>query len=377
MLDSTTLPGFIADIYDAALDSSRWMGVLEKSAKYVRGSAASFFIRDIAQKQGDSSHHYGTDLHYKQLYFDKYFALDPLNSAYLFLNVGEVVSCSNIIPYSEFLESRFYKEWAQPQGIVDNVLTILDKSATSVAGFVIFRHERDGLADESARERMRLIAPHVRRAVLISKAIDLRTTKADQLTATLDGVSAGMFLVDAQARLVHANAAGRTMLLTGDFFRSANGRLVAADRAVDLTLRDTVELAGAGDGALGIKGIDLPVSSSDGERYVVHVLPLTSGRRRGAGATFGVVAAVFIRKAMLDLPSAPEVIANAYGLTPSELRVMLALVQIGGVPDVSHALGVAETTVKTHLSRIFKKTRTARQADLVKLVASYTDPLAG
>jgi DNA-binding CsgD family transcriptional regulator len=55
---------------------------------------------------------------------------------------------------------------------------------------------------------------------------------------------------------------------------------------------------------------------------------------------------------------------------------MLANVDIGGVPEVAAALGVAETTVKTHLSRLFEKTGAGRQADLVKLVAGFSTPLA-
>jgi hypothetical protein len=35
--------------------------------------------------------------------------------------------------------------------------------------FGVFRHERDGLADEDTRRRMRLIVPHIRRAALIGK----------------------------------------------------------------------------------------------------------------------------------------------------------------------------------------------------------------
>ena len=54
-----------------------------------------------------------------------------------------------------------------------------------------------------------------------------------------------------------------------------------------------------------------------------------------------------------------------YRLTPTELRVLLAIVDIGGVPEVAAALGVAVTTVKTHLGRLFEKTGVARQADLV------------
>jgi DNA-binding CsgD family transcriptional regulator len=51
--------------------------------------------------------------------------------------------------------------------------------------------------------------------------------------------------------------------------------------------------------------------------------------------------------------------------------VLFAIVQIGGVPEVAPVLGISEQTVKSHLHRIFEKTSTKRQADLVKLVASY------
>lgn len=75
------------------------------------------------------------------------------------------------------------------------------------------------------------------------------------------------------------------------------------------------------------------------------------------------------------VPSAFEVIGKTFKLTPAELRVLLAIVELGGVPEVAAALGVADTTVRTHVSRLFEKTGTARQADLVKLVAGYATPL--
>jgi DNA-binding CsgD family transcriptional regulator len=114
-----------------------------------------------------------------------------------------------------------------------------------------------------------------------------------------------------------------------------------------------------------------------GDRYVGHVLPLTSGARRRAGRTYAAVAALLVRKAGLGVPSAFEVISKVFTLTPTELRVLLAIVEVGGTPEVAEALGVAVTTVKTHLGRLFEKTGTARQADLVKLVAAYATPLGG
>ena len=43
--------------------------------------------------------------------------------------------------------------------------------------------------------------------------------------------------------------------------------------------------------------------------------------------------------------------------------------------ETADRLGVSVNTVKTHLQKIFAKTNTARQADLVRLVARSTAPL--
>jgi DNA-binding CsgD family transcriptional regulator len=75
-------------------------------------------------------------------------------------------------------------------------------------------------------------------------------------------------------------------------------------------------------------------------------------------------------------PPVPEVIGKLYSLTPAELRVLLAIVDVGGIPEVAAAFGVADSTIRTHVGRLFDKTGTARQADLVKLVAGFSTPLA-
>jgi DNA-binding CsgD family transcriptional regulator len=92
---------------------------------------------------------------------------------------------------------------------------------------------------------------------------------------------------------------------------------------------------------------------------------------RRFGLIYGAVAAMFVRKAALDLPSPPVAIAQQFQLTPAELRVLFSIVEIGGVSEVADVLGISEATVRTHLHRLFEKTGTGRQADLVKLVAGY------
>jgi DNA-binding CsgD family transcriptional regulator len=135
--------------------------------------------------------------------------------------------------------------------------------------------------------------------------------------------------------------------------------------------------AASGDAAIGTRGIALPLRAQDGSHYLAHVLPLTSGTRRLAGMAYSAAAALFICKVATETPSAPEIIARAYRLTPTELRVLLAIVEVGGVPETAVALGVAESTIKTHLNHLFEKTGAGRQADLVKIVAGFATPLIG
>jgi DNA-binding CsgD family transcriptional regulator/PAS domain-containing protein len=370
------LSALIADIHDAALDPSLWIDVLAKAARFVGGPAASLSSTDAAGTSGNRVYCHGIDPHYWRLYLDQYVALDPTSTGHFFAEIEEPIATADVIPYGEFVETRFYREWARPQGLVDVVAAVLDKTVMSAAMFRVFRHERDGVTDDATRRRMRLIAPHIRRAMLVARLIKLKTEEAETFADTLDGLSAGVILVDADGQIVHANAAGHVILGAGDFLRATGGRLIAGDAQADLALRDIFTTAGNGDFALGIKGIALPLTASDGKRHVAHVLPLTSGARYRTGIST-TTAALFVHKTALKTPSRPDVIASTYKLTPTELRVLLAIVEIGGVPEVADALGIAESTVKTHLGRLFEKTGAARQADLVKLIAGFSSPLVG
>jgi DNA-binding CsgD family transcriptional regulator len=377
MHETERLSALIGDIYDAALDPTLWVGVLAESAAFVGGPAASLYSRDVAKRTMAAAYQYGLDPRYVQLAEQKYIKLDPTALGYFIADIEQPVCTSDVMPYDEFLASRFYQEWGKPQGLVDTVHAMLDKSVTSSAALVVFRHQRDGLVNDEARRRMRLVVPHFRRAVLIGKVIDLKGAEAASLDDTLDGINAGMFLIDAAGRVVHANLAGHVMLDAADVLRAEKGRLVVNDPEAVQVLADTFASAGNGDAALGVKGIAVPLFSRNGERHIANVLPLTSGARRRAGVSYAAAAALFVYKAGLATPSPPEVIAKAYKLTPMELRVLLAVVEVGGVPEVAEALGIAETTVKTHLGNVYKKTGRSRQADLVKLVAEFSNPLVG
>jgi len=376
MVDSEFLSQLIGDIYDAALDSSLWVGVLEQATQFIGGISAGIYWKDITV-QGELHYVYNVEPSSVDAYFNKYIRFDPSLTAQFFFEVGEIYNTTNVLPYSEFVETTFYKEWVKPNGWADHLAATLDKSATSFAQFGVFRNERLGLADDDMRQRMRLLVPHIRRAVLIGNVIDLQKEKAGSLSDAFDALDASVFLLDNHCHIAFANTAAQALLDDATILRTVNNALIAVDPYAARLLRDVIAAAGDGDGAVGTDGVAIPLSGKVGQNWVADILPLTSGARRQAGGRHSAVAAVFVRKVSMATSYPTEVAARQFRLTPSEVRVLDAVLKVSGVPKIAEVLGISEATVKTHLQNIFEKTGVRRQADLIKLVAAHARPLPG
>ena len=371
-MDDQGLTQMIGEIYDAVLESSRWSIVLAKIAKFVGGQAAGLLSKDAVSKSGNVYYQAGIDPCYVQLYSETYWKFDPV-ARLPDCEVEQIVSVPDLVSYNDFRVGRFYREWAEPQGWVDAANAVLEKTKTSCVYLAVLRNAAAGMVDDEMRRRMKLIVPHVRRAVRTGKVIDLKQAEAATFADILDGLSPAVILVDAEGKIVHGNAASQTVLEKGDFLRSVQGRLTATDAQADEALHGAIVAAGADTGE---KASAVPlIGGSRTDRFVAHVLPLTIGEQRKIGPTSKAVAALFVRKAEFETAPPSEVIGKTYNLTPTELRVLRAIVKLGGVRQVAGNLGVADTTVKTHLGRLFEKTGVSRQADLIKLVAGYSSIL--
>jgi DNA-binding CsgD family transcriptional regulator len=371
MAEAEEISRLIGDIYDASLDAALWPQAFDGIRDFLGDCTATLISQDAITKNIDLHFMLGHDQGYVDLYLERYFKINPLFPPAMFLDIERIQTVSDAVPLQEFCRSRFAREWLVPQGSCDSVFSTVEKSAIGCTVFMTMRRLSEGFCDDDMRRRFGLILPHVRRALLIGNVIDRHRVEAATLADSLDTLASGMFIVNGTGRIVHANASGYAMVAEARVVRAPSGRLTANDPAADQTLLDIFTTAENGDTALGRRGVAVPLKARDDERYVAHVLPLTSGARRNAGISYGAVAAIFLRKAGLDLPSPPIVIAQEFQLTPAELRVLFSIVEIGSVSEVADVLGISEATVRTHLHRLFEKTGAGRQADLVKLVAGY------
>jgi DNA-binding CsgD family transcriptional regulator len=367
----------IGDIYDAALDPALWPETLRKICEFLGGEAAALVSQD-AVGTGRFYYSWGDDPDQTRLWREKYCKLNPIVVPMSLLKVGEVRSASQLISREQLQATRFYKEWLSQTGYGDNTIAIIEKSPAAVT-CLIATHSIRVWGNPKPVRRMELLVPHVRRAVAIGDVIQRHKIEAETLSSAIDAVSAGVFLMGEAGSVVRANVAARAMLAAGDILYLHHGAL--AVRGTGASQHPLIEaIAGAmrDDVVVGPHGVAIPLAADSADRYVAHILPLTSGARRRAGRASQAGAAVFVHKAAVGGLLPLEAMAKQFALSAAELRVLAVVIEIGGsVPEIADVLGVSEPTVKTHLRRLFDKTGTRRQADLIRLLAGYASPLVG
>ncbi|SFH94888.1 helix-turn-helix transcriptional regulator [Bradyrhizobium sp. cf659] len=373
ILQANRFSSLVGEIYDAAANPALRSAALEQVSNFVGGCAATILSRDTAGLSIEIHEHFGTDIRFRQLYRDRYVELDPLLDRHLDLAAGQTVGVTDIMPHSDFVATSFYREWVEPQGAIDLATAMLERSDARTTILQVLRHRSRGIVDDAMRERMHLLAPHIQRSRVMGRQIRARSHTVDDLADVLDGLSTAICLLDAEGRVVHANAACRQLFADANLLAMVGDRIVARNTQVDKIFRGLFEIsADAEIHSTSRRQIEL-VTSSDGDHYLLHAFSLRRERHLPRDVAASVL---FVQRATMVSSLVPDAIAAAFRLTPSELRVLMAIVEIGGVPDIAAKLGIAETTVKTHLGRLFEKTGAGRQADLVKIAAGFAVPFA-
>jgi DNA-binding CsgD family transcriptional regulator len=94
---------------------------------------------------------------------------------------------------------------------------------------------------------------------------------------------------------------------------------------------------------------------------------------RGAAAlTFSIaapVAAIFVSDPESEPATPATMLRTFYGFTPAETRLASELLKDRTVEESAQTLGISINTARTQLTRLFEKTGTRRQSELVRLLA--------
>jgi DNA-binding CsgD family transcriptional regulator/PAS domain-containing protein len=372
-----TFSKLVEAIYASALNPAQWTTVGQLLAEATGSLLAGVGILDASTSQFEQVYGYGIP----EGYFERYAETVPLNPLLPYATLGQpgdFVVNSAIISEAEQMETPFYEAFMKPLGLRDSMILVCLRSGPRVAFLAINRAIGQPLYGEAEQDLLRLLSPHICRAFTICDVFDLRAVKTEGLEAALDGLTAGVFLIDAHGQVLHMNRAAEGMAQSGRSVMVRDGQLWP----VNATSRGTLSATFVRGSTFGLSrateesAIALETEDGGGTGMMATLLPLGRPIAWAERAPYAAAWAVFVQDPRVATPLPGEAFGRLYRLTPAELRVALALAP-GLTPEqAATMLGLSPATVRSHVQRIFTKTGTNRQADLVRLMMATMPPVA-
>lgn len=355
-------------IYEAAFLPEHWNLVLRQASELSQSASAQlFFFSENAPPRG-------TTLENLRTLFDT------------FIN-GDMWKCSDSVqkmcalqPASfvcvdDFTSSREIQNdpariMLREFGIGAHLCSAIAMPTGELATFVFQKWTRDGGFTREAIDRLDGLRPHLARASLVSGRLRVERAQATACALEIMGLPAAV--LSATGRVMAANAHLERM--DAALLPVAHGGLAIADRDADRLFQEMMLRMQQRDATGG--SIPLP-SIAGTPAFVVHLLPL----RRAAHDIFAnadtLVLATPITPSAL-VPSA-SLLHALFDLTPTEARLASDLACGLTLSDCAIRQHVTVKSARTYLERIFRKTGTRRQSQLVamlKTVQPLTAPPA-
>lgn len=213
------------------------------------------------------------------------------------------------------------------------------------------------------------LVPHLQRAMVIHRRLaDAELEQATNLE-TLNGLGLGVILLSRRGTVTVMNDMARAMISATDTLKcSGQGQLTSTNVRDDARLQGLIAsackanrnsiVAGGGAMRLGRSGTSLPLE--------LFAAPLRL--RKFALSPDMPTSVLFVRDPdSVSLPVAR--LQQLYDLTLAEARVAQRLGSGESVSDLSVSLGIAVSTVRTHIRHLLDKTGAKNLSDLTRRIA--------
>jgi len=356
------LEPLLEQIHDAALGTLPWETALSSVTKLFRVNSAVIAVE--LKHGGGWGVSTGVDARIHADYFEHYAGIHPLAARASAAPVGSVLTDRMLMPKAEFQHTEFYADWARRSQFDEMLNVRLASSERGVVGMGLTRSSRAGEFEAADFALVRRLAPHLRRAIATYQQLEGVLSSRQGMAEALDYMRRGVFGLDLTGRIVFANQAARLLLAAGDVLR-ADGGLLAANRPDRTTVLQRMVRSAALGGVTRVLALPRP---NGGLPLMLETVPMGSS-----------VAPLGLRPppAVLLLIDDPEndgaptaaALREHYGLTTTEAAMAIHAARGAGLGAVAQVLGIAPSTARSHLKRVFDKTGTHRQAELAWLLA--------
>jgi DNA-binding CsgD family transcriptional regulator len=282
--------------------------------------------------------------------------------------VNRVVRERDLVGEAAWLGSEVYHDLALPNGIAQIMSAKLESAPTAAGPFLSFFRAPDApLFDDAVMQSYSRILPHLQRAVRLQQRFDAGPQPLHGWSLTmLDQLSAGLFLLDGEGRLIHANTVGRAMLASRDGLLLNHGRLGAVERAAADRLDGILRACTTGRRVAG----EMRVPRARGH-WLLSACPLSH-----AATMFNGVgqcrAWAWVSDPGAERPDLQRRLQVIFGLTPAEQRIAAAMLTGLTSAEIADRHGVSLATVRSQVQSIFGRLGVRRQSDMIRLVAEVS-----
>ena len=286
------------------------------------------------------------------------------------LEEGKTFRVDSVIPESEQVRTEFYNDWMRPQGIAHPVVALLYKpdSGEPDSTFGAFRERSRGPFEDRDLDLIRRLIPHLQRAVAVHRRVQGAETRAGAAVEVLDRIAGGVILLDERGAAIATNLTADRILVMED------GLVMDRDGPSASTSKQTGELrrAVAGAAKTGASqgedaGAVLRLVRPSG-RQALEVVVTPIGCQASPLFDRRAAAAILVAEPDAQLDRPPERLCQLYGFTPLEAEVASRMVKGMDAAGISDDLGITIHTVRGHLKRLFAKTGTHRQSELIRVL---------
>jgi DNA-binding CsgD family transcriptional regulator len=269
--------------------------------------------------------------------------------------------------------SRVAKPWKLEHFLISAIHT-----GNGISAFLSLGRARHGspYVDGDKKIFRGLLLSHLERSITLHRALGTTREINSTLSAIIDLSPYGVVAFDTRGRPLIVNKRASKIFGSNDGLALINGRLHASVPEAHARLENA--LAMSVHGALGamIAPPDAVTVPRKGHAQPYHVVfsrlePGDSALEFPAGSA---VMAMIHEDWLTDSKYLPTTLRNTYSLSEAEIRLCQAMLEGKSLVQAASELNISRNTAKTHLTRIFGKTRVHSQAALLRLLSSGIRP---
>ena len=309
----------------------------------------------------------------ERLYYADYHAADERVPRARLLPHAKLVHVSELFTAEERRTSRAYNE-ALPLAASQNSLNVrLDGPDGCRIAIALGDPVGRNSWENSQIEAIQRLMPHVRQLVRVRQSLHNAEAFGASLVRLLGVSVIGVIHLDRRGRLLHMNDRAHALVRQGDGLFDQGGHLHARLPGDESRLQRILAGALPAHDLTGASGSMTVRRTCRAPHLTVHVLPAT-GYPLGYDL-WRVAAFVLIIEPGSRSHVDSGMVAAMLGLTPAEGRVAALLAAGHTVRRIALMTGTKESSIRSHMKRIYSKRGISRQADLVRLVLSITGPV--